>query len=296
MSQSIIYGLDSATLHPRDGFKLSRGTDGQYSASMAFSCLTKEWSNSAVLNLLRKGTSLSQLYAQLPSKFNFLIVDTFDVEEMPGGWSMVSITAAGQPDSTDTVGNELDDENAAVTYTRTTSIQQMSIFDHPQFKTDLPNDFDRQLMREWSEGLIMESPSDDAEPYTMVYTKNDAIRGQFNESGEGTFSNVQKWSTIIIIRKILTWEAPVSEWTKTGSQKTLFDQEELNKVGQAPVTPKLNPPAPKGQTWRYTGINEDITMVGVSEDQVAANQYSQTWSSGFWDSDLFNHENFGPSI
>ena len=294
MSQSIIYGLNSATLHPRDGFKISRGTDGSYKGSMSFSCLTSEWSSSSVLNLLKKGTAISQLYVELPSKFDFLVVDTFDVEEMAGGWSMVSITFVGQPDSTGSVGNELDDENASVSYTRTTSIQQMSIFDHPQFKDDLSED-DRNLMREWSEGLIMESPSDSAEPYTMVYTKNDADRGQFAGSS-GTFSNVAKWAAIIITRKILTWEAPVSEWTKTGSQKTIFNQTELNKVGQAPVTPPLNPPAPRGQSWRYTGINEDITMVGVSEDVVASNQYNKTWSSGFWDSELFNHENFGPSI
>ena len=295
MSQSIIYGLNSATLHPRNGFKLSRGPDGSYKGSMSFSCLTSEWSSSSVLNLLKKGTGLSQLYVELPSKFDFLVVDTFDVEEMPGGWSMVSITFVGQPDSTGTVGNDLDDENASVSYTRTTSIQQMSIFDHPQFKDDL-SEADRLLMREWSDGLIMESPSADDPIYSMVYVKNDAPRGQFTESAEGTFSNVQKWAEIIITRKILTWEAPVSEWTKTGSQKAIFDQTELDKVGQAPVTPPLNPPAPKGQTWRYTGINEDITMVGVSEDVVASNQYSQTWSSGFWDSELFNHENFGPSI
>ena len=294
MSQSIIYGLNSATLHPRNGFKISRGTDGSYKGSMSFSCLTSEWSSSSVLNLLKKGTGLSQLYVELPSKFDFLVVDTFDVEEMAGGWSMVSITFVGQPDSTGTVGNDLDDENASISYTRTTAIQQMSIFDHPQFKDDL-SEADRNLMREWSDGLIMESPSDDAEPYTMVYVKNDQLRDQFAGSS-GTFSNVAKWAEIIITRKILTWECPVSEWTKAGSQKTTFNQTEINKVGQAPVTPPLNPPAPRGQTGRYTGINEDLTMVGVSEDVVAANQYSQTWSSGFWDDELFNHENFGPSI
>ena len=293
MSQSIIYGLNSATLHPRNGFKLSRGPDGSYKGSMSFSCLTSEWSSSSVLNLLKKGTGLSQLYVELPSKFDFLVVDTFDVEEMPGGWSMVSITFVGQPDSTGTVGNDLDDENASVTYTRTTAIQQVSIFDHPQFKKDL-SELDRLLMREWSDGLIMLSPSKDADPYTMVHVKNDKYRAEF-EGRLGAFSNVYKWEQIIIVRKILTWEAPVSEWTKTGSQKTRFDQAELNKVGQAPVTPPLNPPAPQGQDWRYTAINEDITMVGVSEDEIASNQYSQTWTSGFWDRDIFNHLEFGPS-
>jgi hypothetical protein len=287
MSQSIIYGLNSATLHPRNGFKLSRGPDGSYKGSMSFSCLTSEWSSSSVLNLLKKGTGLSQLYVELPSKFDFLVVDTFDVEEMPGGWSMVSITFVGQPDSTGTVGNDLDDENASVSYTRTTAIQQMSIFDHPGFKQEV-TEADRRLFREWSEGLIQESPSDNADIFDMVYVKNDQPRGSFSDS-----AGVTKWRSIIIDEKILTWESPVSEWTKTGSQKTIFSQAELDKVGQAPVTPPLNPPAPKGQTWRYTGINEDITMVGVSEDQVASNQYSQTWSSGFWNSALFNHEDFG---
>lgn len=294
MSQSIIYGLNSATLHPRNGFKLSRGPDGSYKGSMSFSCLTSEWSSSSVLNLLKKGTGLSQLYVELPSKFDFLVVDTFDVEEMPGGWSMVSITFVGQPDSTGTVGNDLDDENASISYTRTTSIQQMSIFDHPQLKEDL-SEHEIYLMRLWSDGIIMPTPSRaNTEPYDMVYSKNDEPLA--NSFDTANTSNVAKWATIIVTRKILTWESPVSEWTKTGSQKTIFGQAELNKVGQAPVTPPLNPPAPKGQTWRYTGINEDITMVGVSEDQVASNQYSQTWSSGFWDAELFNHENFGPSI
>lgn len=287
MSQSIIYGLNSATLHPRNGFKLSRGPDGSYKGSMSFSCLTSEWSSSSVLNLLKKGTGLSQLYVELPSKFDFLVVDTFDVEEMPGGWSMVSITFVGQPDSTGTVGNDLDDENASISYTRTTAIQQMSIFDHPAFKQEV-DEADRQLFREWSDGLIQQSPSDAADVFDMVYVKNDEPAGSFSGS-----AGVTKWRSIIIDEKILTWESPVSEWTKTGSQKTTFGPEELNKVGQAPVTPPLNPPAPKGQTWRYTGINEDITMVGVSEDQVASNQYSQTWSSGFWNADLFNHLDFG---
>lgn len=292
MSQAIIFGLNSATLHPRTGFRLSRGPAGNYTGSLTFSCLTSDWSNSSVLTLLRKGTSLALLYAQLPPKFDFLVVDSWDIEEQGGGWTLVSIKVNGQPEDTGSVGSELDDENASITYTRTTSFQQISIFDHPKFKEDLTTT-DQQLMKEWQQGLIMPSPSDADFEYDMVYTKNDQVRGSF-EGGGGAFSNVAKWYEIIIVHGILTWESPVSEWTKSGSRKEVFGQAELDKLGQAPVTPPLSPPAPRGQTWRYTAINEDITMVGVSET-VASNNYSQTWSSGFWDGEIFNHLDFGES-
>lgn len=293
MSQSIIHGLPSATLTPSHDFTLTRSTDGQYTATLTFRCTSTDFAQSSVLSQLKKGTSLGLLYTQLPPKFDFLTIDNWESSNMAGGYVEVRVFCGGQPDPSGSTGLDLDDENASVTYTRTTGIQQMSIFDHPQFKADLTEE-DQALMREWADGLIMEDPSDTAEPYEMVYTKNDSSRGGFVGSA-GTFSNVAKWAAIIITRKILTWETPVSEWTKAGSRKTLFTQGEVNSVGQAPVTPPLNPPAPNGQTWRYTGINEDINMVGVSTEQVSSNRYSQTWSSGFWDSDLFNHENFGPS-
>lgn len=288
MSFSVIHGLPSAQLVAGPDLNIKRATDGRFTGSLTFRCSKDDFDSSAIQGLLQKGTPLADVYVYAPSLFPFLVIDDWDASQQPGGYVEISCTLVGQPDGGD-VDTNFDNETTSLAYSRTTSTQIVSIFEHPQFKKDL-NAEERKLMRMYSDGIIMESPSDVAPEGDMVYSKNDVYAGSFEN-----LSNFAKWASIIITNKILTWEAPVSEWTKSATIKKLIPDADIAEVGQAPVTPDLNPTAPNGQTWRLTGINEDITMSGVNRTTVAANAYSKTWTSGFYRSDLFDHEDFGPS-
>lgn len=290
MSFSVIHGLPSAQLVAGPDLNIKRATDGRFTGSLTFRCSKDDFDTSTIQGLLQKGTPLADVYVYAPSLFPFLVIDDWDASQQPGGFVEISCTLVGQPDGGD-VDTNFDNETTSLAYSRTTSVQIVSIFEHPQFKKDFSYE-EQKLMKMWSDGTLMENPSATADVGDMVYAKNDAEAGSFESDN---LSNFNKWASIIIANKILTWEAPVSEWTKSATIKTLIPDAEIAEVGQAPVTPDLEPTAPNGQTWRLTGINEDITMTGVNRTTVAANAFSKTWTSGFYNAELFNHEDFGPS-
>ena len=114
---------------------------------------------------------------------------------------------------------------------------------------------------------ILYAPIDD-EPYNLRYLKTD------QKFLDITSPEAQEWYRYIVIKGNHTWNAPVSEWTKSATGKSQLSDQALADFGWID-TPPGNPAAPAGHDWQFSGATENITLVGDG-----ANSYSLSWTSG----------------
>jgi hypothetical protein len=108
----------------------------------------------------------------------------------------------------------------------------------------------------------------DGEPYNLRYVKSDASFLEITNPGS------QWWFDYIVTQGNHTWNAPVSEWTKSATGKRQLADSALSDFGWID-TPPGGPAAPKGHDWQFSGATENITLEGDG-----ANSYSLSWTSG----------------
>lgn len=265
MGKSVIFGIAANQLHVGPSLTVQKSSEGMVTASLTFSCRKFDQVKFAIQSKLVRGSSLLGIYPEAGPDFAFLQVDDWDSADRPGGITEVTVRFKGASWSA-----EFSDESE-VTYSRSTSLKEDSIFKHPTFLEQVTGQT-RETIRLGSEGLAYKATSG----YEIRFTGNGALIETLTDE------NFRFWWDWIVEKKNTTYDFPVSEWTKSATGKGKLRESDLANMGKID-TPPGNPSAPTGQTWRLTAATESLTISGDS-----LNSFSLTWSSGDWEERVYS--------
>lgn len=268
MSSTKLFNIPSNTLRPGPDLTISRMPDGKSNATLTFTIRKFDLENNAIQNKLTKGTPLTTLYPEAGIRWNFLLLNEYEAADQPGGITQVVCRFQG----VEAVDTDTSFEGREVTYTRNSSLRDVPIFDHPQFK-DLTQSY-KDAIKAVADGDAYKDSL-----WNIRLNRNDDVIANIGAGGG------QTWYDIIITRGILTYLMPTSEWTKSSTGLGTLPAAMLSKLGKIDSAVPGNPAAPTDQTWMLTGATEQLTVTGDG-----VNSYSMTWTSGDWDETLYGSE------
>lgn len=299
MSKSTFIGIPRATLIPGPNLTVEHTEDGLMTARMEFHCPTIEYI-AATANL-KRGKKLSTLFPQVLSIYSDLIVKSWVNRGEKGGLSYVEVSFVGavisgsttngtEPltddqasidDSVDITEEEeattesstdytINKDEKSVVFSRSCSLVEKDIFKNPMFKKETTAEQRRLIKGVVEKDFIYELTSTDS--YQIRRESNKEIIGKV----EG--ANPAAWFEKIVCDNELTYEDPVTEWTKSATGKGVLTEADLSRFGRVWQTPPGSPSKPGNATnWLFTGITESMSKI----DRV--NSYSMTWTSGNYD-------------
>lgn len=272
MSQAIIHNLTRNHLTPRGALSINRAPEGLVTATADFTCHSTDLSHPLIQNKLAKNTSIGTLYPQIGTAFAFLTVDNYTSRDEPGGYTVVTVSFRG----VEITGSDTQFESDDVTFTRNASLREESIFNHPKFKSEVP-EYTRETIRLATLGLTF-APIEDS-LYDIRYTTTQETRDNITDP---VFI---KWYQFIVTEKNLTYNIPSSEWTKSATGKAKLRDSDLALLGKIDPSPPGNPSAPAGDVWMLSGATENIQIQGDG-----VNSFSLTWSSGDWPAIIYSDD------
>lgn len=264
MSQANLYNVPSNTLRPSSNLVIDQDPAGKTTASLMFTCRKGDVGGFVIQQLLRKGTKIDLLYPLIGSTYSFLEVDSHTARDMKGGYTEVDVSFIGYREPIEP------ESERSIVYSRTDSLRDESIFNHPKFKLLEANE--QTGIREGSQNTARLVPSG-LSNYVRRYIGDEYVC-VLSEKGE-------KFWSYIVTQGNLTYSLPSSEWTKSATQLGKLSSDQINKLGLID-TPPGNPSIRNGQKWMFTGATESTTLIGD-----APNSYTLTWSSGVWDEFIF---------
>lgn len=276
-TQSRHYGIQSGTLIPGPTLQITRQSDGLVTASMSFSCRKFEYASSAIQSQLNRGTELKELYPQCGTDYSGLYLDEWDAQDAPGGITTLNCRFKGViVSSTSEFSNETN-----VTYTRTNSLQDDSIFNNPTFRKEV-SDVSTQTPESIRLGIKGMAYKDSKSPEGEYWIRRTGTHELIETITEEDF---QWWWDWIVTNGNANYLAPHSEWTKSATAKSKLRDSEMTKFGYIDDTIPGSPSPPDGHTWLYMGATESITVEGDT-----VNSYTQTWMSGDWEERVYKKE------
>lgn len=279
-SQSLLFNVPLATLQAGPDFRVGRSSDGSYQGSLTFTCRKNDIQQTLILQKLQKGTPLLDVYPKGPAKFNFLYVDSWDAQDQTGGYTKVTIDFVGSASSEDDPAFNPDETR---TYSRNMSLQEASIFSHPQLIEDLSAS-DIDFLRQLQENVcyVAEPYNNTASAATFPYYYS--IRMHSSGRIVHTFLDspeVAEWYNLIVTQQQTTYQTPTSEWTMSASGVGPLNANYLSKLGYIDPTPDGDPYTRTGKKWLLSAVNEEIPILD------GINSYSVTWTEGDWSEKLY---------
>jgi hypothetical protein len=258
-----LFNIPSDTLRPGPTLTIVRQPDGRTTATMDFTCRKFDIGRALVKTKLAKGNSLTSLYAAAGAEFSYLKLDGWTSRDEPGGITTVTCEFSGVD-----LGADGDASfESAVTYTRNNALREEPIYNLQAF-IDLTATV-QDGIRAAADGTGYYSDGD------IKRSTNDEVICTLGSEGE-------KWYNLIVRRGNTTYLVPTSEWTKSATNRGQLSSATLNGLGKI-STPPGSPAAPAGHSWMMTGATEQISVSGDG-----ANSYSLTYTSGPWDTDIYN--------
>ncbi len=279
MSECFIFNIPSATLRAGPDFKVARGSDGTFTGSLTFTCRKNDIQHTLILQKLRKGTPLLDLYPYGPQKFNFLTVDTWDAEDQPGAYTKVTVQFKGGSPSDEDNDPAFDTEGTK-SYSRSLSLQDKSIYTCPAIEAELSAGDIDALRGLRQKDFYIGAQACDYGGYPYGYE----VRSYATRRVVLVFldsANVDYWYNYIVVEGNETYLAPASEWTMSASGIGPIDPSYLDNQGYIDPAPDGDPYTKTGKNWLLQNVQEEIPVLG------GVNSYSVTWVEGDWPTKIY---------
>ncbi len=260
MSKSTLYFPGGLRLRP--GMTMTMDDKGRWSGTAEFTCATSDSVSNQIHAQIRQGSQLSDITSDVPIQWGFMRVESLEIRDEPGGFSIVTLNLKGF------IETQWDfDGDRTKVYTRNSSLQEESILNHPKFKSEVP--FNR-MFKLALDGQVAERSDSTAEHLVLTSVGNGLDGKVVYETTNAEFI---KWWVIIIKEGTHTYLNTRSEWTMQTTGKNPLSDAEVAKLGYID-DPDGNPGTPEGQNWILSGISESIQVTGEG-----SNSYSKTWTA-----------------
>jgi hypothetical protein len=253
-------------------FTATRDAQGKWTANGEFRVLRGDFERNDVQAKFAPGNPITAIAGNaLSSQWSFLLIDSVDSTDEPGGITVVRVSFTGFTE------NQWDfDKDRNKTYTRTGSLVEKSILDNPYFVEEVVSKNEVMLIKAAMDGTIVARDHLAAELELTPTNGSDRIVGKIT-SAEGVL-----WYDTIVVRGNHTYMEPAMEWTESATGLGKLTSTELGKLGKIDTSVPGSPTAPDGHKWMMTSATEEMQQIGEG-----ANSYSRTWTSGNWASFIY---------
>lgn len=272
MSQSTIRGIAPNQIVAGPDLVFSRDSTGLVTATQTYRVRRGDFYGQILQAKFRKGEPIGVIYPQVPAVVSFLQIDTAELREQPGGIDEVYVTFVGYWQI------DLEYEERETTYTRNNALEDRSTLEHPLFLEEVENAQDRAAIRAGYDGLAKKGFRSDGSTYYIVGTVADEPIATFTDA------NPRYWWDRIVEAGWRTYQAAVSEWTKSRSNAGGLPQSEIANFGKID-SPPGNPATPLGMVWFMSGATESRTLGSGAS-------WSITWTT--IDDNEKNQKLYGP--
>ena len=261
MSQSNLYGLAPYELRPGPDFQCSVDSTGKYTGSMSFACRKFDYSSTVIQSKIKRGKTVTSLYEDLGSEWNFLLVEAAKHEHQPGGITKVFIEFEGYPN-----GQFIWETNSTSegSYSLNAALTERDIILHPKVQA-LPSLKELSALF-YGTGFVKAWGTLDSS--IVVVDSND------NTIGTITDADSIEWYGIIFTKGNRSYQVPTAEWTQSKTNLGGLTAGDLLNHGYID-TPSGNPPSFAGRNWLYTGVSEVRTR-GGGQSTVT---WAKTWQA-----------------
>ena len=270
MSQSKLFGLNK--LIPGPDFRLSIDSEGVATASQTYRT-GRDYAETVMRTVMRKGNTADAINPELGTAFDFLVADTIERTDAPGGIVEFAVTYVGQS------WWATFDGDRESTFSLNAAMTEVSIIQHPAVQALHWEHIKALRLVVDGVGRVI----DGAESARVIEI---SLSERNLASIEGP--EPMKWWDRIYRKGLRTYLAPSLEWTWSTSNRGGITSAMLSKLGFIDDSPRGNPPTPTGRNWLMTGATESKTRAG--EDSTSS--FSITWTLSepgrMWDPDLYD--------
>jgi len=232
-----INGLTTSSLVPGPNFVFSRDAEGKMTATREFSTVKGSTSTFSIA----KGTPITALCSDIPPELGFLVVESFDSRDNPGGITTVTVTFNGSPEE------EEFGFDREITYSARGTTFRRPILEHPTFIADM--EAANATIREGFVAIL----SGEAYGKGTSTSNYQIIRITPNEEILGTGSYISNetndaWWDIIVKKGLKDYDAASLEWTRSTANAAGLTNDDIAKLAKADEPPG-GPPTPEEEGW-----------------------------------------------
>lgn len=270
MSQSKLFGLNK--LIPGPDFRMAIDSQGVATASQTYRT-GREYAETVMRTVMLKGNTANAINPSLGTAFDFLIADTIERTDGPGGIVEFAVTYVGQS------WWATFDGDRESTFSLNATTTEVSIIRHPAVQK-LHYEHIKALQ------LAIDGVGKVKDGTTSASIKESSVMERTLASIEG--EEPMKWWDRIYRRGLRTYLAPALEWTWHTSNRGGISNSMLEKLGYIDDSPRGNPPTPGTRNWLMTGATESKTRAGEN----STSSFSITWTLSepgrMWDPDIYD--------
>lgn len=251
-----IAGLTASSLVPGPNFVFARDAEGKMTGTREFS--TVKGSSSSFL--IAKGVPISSLCDDIPPELSFLLVDSFESRDNPGGITTITVNFKGAPEE-----EEFGFDRETTYAIRGTTFRR-PILEHPTFIADMEEQDD--TIRGGLVAILT------GEAYAVLgstgsrkivrITPNEEIVG----SG-GWVSNEDNdaWWDIIAVKGLRDYDAASLEWTRSTANAAGLSDADIAQLAKSDDPPG-GPPTPDEPGWWQMVDLSDERSEGQSSNSI----------------------------
>lgn len=251
-----VFGLTAASLVPGPSFVFARDAEGKMTGTREFSTLK----GSSAAFSIAKGTPITSLCDDLPPELSFLLVDSFDSRDAPGGITTISVNFKGAPENPE-FGFDRE-----ITYAIRGTTFRRPIIEHPTFIADMEGQDDsiRGGLVAILTGEAYAVLGSTSSRKIVRITPNEEIVG----SG-GWVSNEDNdaWWDIIAVKGLRDYDAASLEWTRSTANAAGLTDADIAQLAKSD-TPPGGPPTPNEPGWWQMVDLSDERTEGQSSNSI----------------------------
>ena len=251
-----IAGLTAASLVPGPNFVFSRDAEGKMTGTREFS--TVKGSSSSFL--IAKGVPITSLCDDIPPELSFLLVDSFESRDNPGGITVVTVNFKGAPEE-----EEFGFDRETTYAIRGTTFRR-PILEHPKFISDMEdaNDSVREGFVAILSGGAYAKGTATSNYQIIRITPNEEIIGSggWIENADNT-----AWWDIIVKKGLRDYDAASLEWTRSTANAAGLTDADIAQLAKSDDPPG-NPPTPDEPGWWQMVDLSDERSEGQSSNSI----------------------------
>ena len=251
-----IAGLTTSSLIPGPNFVFARDAEGKMTGTREFS--TVKGSSSSFL--IAKGVPITSLCNDIPPELSFLLVDSFESRDNPGGITVVTVNFKGAPEE-----EEFGFDRETTYAIRGTTFRR-PIQEHPTFIADMEGEND--LIKEGFVAIL----TGEAFAKLGPASSRQIVRITPNVPIIGTGAwidnaNPNAWWDIIAVKGLRDYDAASLEWTRSTANAAGLTDADIAQLAKSD-NPPGNPPTPNEPGWWQMVDLSDERSEGQSSNSI----------------------------
>jgi len=256
---TIIRGIGENELKPGHDFRITRSTEGLWTASLTAYCRGSDYGNALLQAQFQPGTAITSIQPEIPAVYNFITLDSFQIANKKGNITEIALTFTGADDD-DGFQPPGPDERSTSTTLRGV-FQQAPVIEHPEYLKAVTNERERSAIAAlWkNEARAVVGLAGNGDPLEYEIQQKSDITFDYGVGGPITDASAFPWIELIL-RGVRFYDKPMVEYSITQTNKGGITQEELDLYGRKVDVPPGNPLRPTSSAdhswWHFNNITE----------------------------------------